>query len=105
MELEQLRKLRHCTPQTVLEAIKNERVAKTALSLLYNICLDRSIVLSSHLKQEFQKFESLILRLLEGVSPDLNKTSGIEEKYFLLKRNPGFVKVLSLACPCDEQLC
>ena len=100
-----LRAIRRLSIEEVEQVLRNEsrklEVTKSLLGLLYNICLDKSVPLSNRLKAEFTRFTPLVLHLLKGVSPGLNKTRGLTVKKRLLIQNPGFVKLLTEACPAS----
>ena len=101
--LRTVRSLRHLSSPQIVQVLLNEsgklEVTKSLLSLLYNICIDKSVVLSARLKRRFPGYDSLVRKLLKGVHVKTNRTEQVSEKRALLLRNPEFVRLLSLACP------
>ena len=101
-----LRSLRRLDEEAVQEVLRNEssrlEVTKSLLGLLFNICLDKSIPLSHRLKARFKTFTPLVLQLISGANRGPNKTKGLLEKKRLLIQNPGFVKLLTEACPANQ---
>ena len=102
-----LRSLRRLDAEAVQEVLRNEssrlEVTKSLLGLLFNICLDKSVPLSDRLKSQFKRYTPLVLHLLKGVSRGLNRTRGLTAKKRLLVQNPGFVKLLTEACPANPK--
>lgn len=98
-----VRSLHRLSLQQIVQILQNEseslEVTKSLLSLLYNICLDKSVPLSAQLKSNFKLYNSLVLKLLRGNSPSVNRTKDVSEKRRLLLKNPEFVRLLSKACP------
>ena len=91
------------TDQQIVEALRNEsnrlEITKSLLNLLYNICIEKSVAISRRLKPQFKLYEPLVLRLLQGVSHNLDRTTNVSAKKQLLVANPAFVRLLSQACP------
>ena len=90
--------------QVIRHESKNLEITKSLLTILYNICLDKSIKLGPILKNKFREQELLVLKLLEGVSRSIDKTVSISKKRKLLISNPEFVKLLSEACPAKPDV-
>lgn len=74
-------------------------ITKSLLSVLYNICLDRNIPLSPTLKSEFKRYNTEVVKLLQGASSKLNQTRDVVAKKKLLTKRPGLVRLISKACP------
>lgn len=102
-----VRSLRHLPLSEVSAVLRYEsiklEVTKSLLSILYNICLVKSIVLSRRLKDEFRKHTTVVHQLLEGASRGINRTSGLAGKKKILIKTPELVKLLAEACPSVQR--
>lgn len=101
--VKEVRALRRLDSAEVIRVLLNEsakqEVTKSLLSVLYNICLAKTLPLSPQLKEAFREREQIVLKLLKGASPEVNKTTGLQTKKRLLIENPSLVKLLAEACP------
>ena len=79
------------TTETLRKETDKLEVTKSLLNLLYNICINKSILLSNKNKTEFRKYTQLVLKLLSEAP--------IESKKKLLLRNLDFVHLLAEVCP------
>lgn len=102
-----VRSLKHLPVSEVSVVLRHEspklEVTKSLLSILYNICLVKSIVLSRRLKDEFRKHTAVVYQLLEGANRGINRTSGLVGKKRILIKNPELVKLLAEVCPSIPQ--
>lgn len=98
-----VRSLRHLTADEVATVLRQEtsklEVTKSLLSVLYNICVTKSIVLTDRFKDLFRNHTPAVLQLLEGVNQGVNRTSGIIGKKRILLKNLELVKLLAEVCP------
>ena len=98
-----VRRLQNSDESEVCEVLKAEskrlEVTKSLLSILYNICLAKSIPLSRKLKEEFREHSQTVLRLLSGSSSQVNQTSNLLTKKRILSRSPALALLIAKACP------
>ena len=98
-----VRTLRHFSDSEITQTLQEEsprlEVTKSLLSLLYNICLVKSVAIAERHKADFRSYDSLVLHLLEGSSLQVNQTTRLQDKKRILQDNPDFVRLLSESCP------
>lgn len=100
------RSLRYLATDQVAQVLRHEtprlEITKSLLTILYNVCLIKSVPLSIRLKEEFRKHTSIVVRLLKGANKALNKTTDLAGKKKILIKNPQLVKLLAEVCPPNQ---
>ena len=98
-----IRQLQNADDTEIRKVLKQEtsrlEVTKSLLSILYNICLAKSVPLNRKQKEAFREHNQSVLRLLSGASHQVNKTADLTAKKRVLARNPALVRIIAKACP------